>query len=152
VESLVDEYRYTQSDLVGASGIQVTMDKYTKPMLYVNFRNIPTNLNKDNVIYEYSTSTGVFSSITNITQIATGSGTIDYKIGVDLSGKPDGKINVVFRVRASDQSFQNIGTVGFMKIDTQTEIIINQPNTDLSTDKTITASVQDGSLYLYQTR
>lgn len=152
IEALGDEYRYAQSELAGAGGIQVTMDKYIKPILYANFRNIPTNLNKDNVIYEYSTSTGIFSPITNITQIGSASWTIDYKIGVDLTGKPDGKMNVVFRVRSADQSFQNIGTVGFMKIDTQVEIIINQPNTDLAIDKTITANVIDGLLYMYQTR
>ena len=152
LESVVNEFKYAQSELLGAGNIQVTMDKYTKPILYANFRNIPLSLNKDEVIYEYSTSTGIFSPITNITQIGVWSGTIDYKIGVDLLGKPDGKINVVFRVRASDQSFQNIGTVGFMKLDTQAEIIINQPNSELSIDKTITANAQDAQLYMFQTR
>lgn len=154
IEALGDEYRYAQSDLVGAGNIQVSMDKYSKPILYANFRNILNSLNKDNVTYEYSVNSGAYAPITDITQISNGSWTIDYRIWVDLSWISDGRTSVIFRVRWSDQSFQNIGTIVFTKLDTQVGIIINQPNTGLNPDKTITAIVTGGTgqLFIFLTR
>lgn len=154
IEALGDEYRYAQSDLAGAGNIQVSMDKYSKPMLYANFRNILNSLNKDNVTYEYSVNSGSFTPIADITQISSGSWTIDYHIWIDLSWISDGRTSVIFRVRWSDQSFQNIGTIVFTKLDTQVGIIINQPNTGLNPDKSITAYVTGGTgqLFMFLTR
>lgn len=55
LESIFDEFRYAQSDLIGAGGIVVAMENYTKPNLYVKFKNIPLTLSKDIVTYEYAT-------------------------------------------------------------------------------------------------
>ena len=70
---LNEELRYAQSDLTGASGIQVTMDKYTKPNLSFYLKNIPLNLAKESVTYQYATSTGNFINMNpeNLENIAT---------------------------------------------------------------------------------
>ncbi len=127
------------------------MENYSKPNLYAKFKNIPLNLSKDIVSYEYSTDGQNFTPITNITDISTTTGSIDYRMGVDLSGKPDGRITVTYRVRASNNTFQNIGTISFSKIDLATAITINMPSSDIESAKTITASAPTANLYMYQT-
>jgi hypothetical protein len=66
VVSLNDELRSAQGDLTGASGIQVTMDKYNRPILSFYLKNIPLNLSKEKVVYQYSVATGSFININPI--------------------------------------------------------------------------------------
>ena len=38
IDTLADEFRYTQSDLIGAGNIQLAMEKYIKPMLNIKLQ------------------------------------------------------------------------------------------------------------------
>ena len=151
LESLFDEYRYAQSSLVWAGWVVVAMEKYTKPSLYTLFSNIPTTLSKNLVTYEYSTNGTTYSPITDITDISTSTGSLKYRVWVDLSSVPDGLVTVNYRVRAANNTFQSIGTASYTKIDLATGITINMPNTDLSTSKVITADAPGTSLSMYIT-
>ncbi|MBP9812367.1 hypothetical protein KBC86_03220 [Candidatus Gracilibacteria bacterium] len=146
LESIFDEFRYAQSDLIGAGSIEVNMERYTKPNLYAIFKNIPLSLSKNSVTYEYSTDGITYTPISDITDTSTSTGSISYRMGVDLSAKPDGKITVIYRVRASNSTFQNIGTISFIKMDIVTGIIINMPNSDMANSKTITAEAPGSEL------
>lgn len=67
-------------------------------------------------------------------------------MSIDLSGKPDGRITVTYRVRATNDTFQNIGTISFVKMDIATGIVINMPNSDTASSKTITAEALGSEL------
>jgi hypothetical protein len=104
------------------------MDRYSSPNIYVNFKNIPLTLKKESVTYEYATDGKTFSPVTSITNISTGTSFLDYKVMVDLTGKPDGLTVLTFRVRATNQSFQTLGTVSFSKLDNIANIDIVMPS------------------------
>ncbi len=84
------------------------MDKYAKPNLYVFAKNISLALSKNDVTYEYSTDGISYAAITDITDISTSTGSISYRMGIDLTGKPDGKINLTYRIRATNNTFQSV--------------------------------------------
>ncbi len=147
-EALGDEYRYWQSDLSGTGNIQLSIEKYTRPELTLAVRSVPLNLSTNLVTYEYSTSTGIFIPITTITDISTGTSSLDYRMRIDLTNVPDGRVNVALRVRTGSTS-QNIGSVGFNKYETNLTITINQPNLDLADAKTITAFVDNAWVLSY---
>jgi hypothetical protein len=151
LQSLGDEFRYAQSELVWAGNIQVSMDKYASPDIFVNFKNIPLALKKESVTYEYATDGKTFSPVTSITNISTGTGFLDYKVMVDLTGKPDGLTVLTFRVRATNQSFQTLGTVRFNKLDNIANIEIAMPSADISTSKTISAYATGAQLSMFVT-
>lgn len=151
LEAIFDEFRYAQSDLAWAWGIQIGMERYSKPNLYIRLKNILPSLSKDNVTYEYSTDNKFFYPITDITNMSVWTGSLDYSVGIDLSGKPDGKITISLRVRGSGNAFQSIGTVSFVKMDIATGIAINMPNSDQANSKTITAEAPGATLTMYIT-
>jgi hypothetical protein len=69
-----------------------------------------------------------------------------------MSSAKDGKNTVTLRVKSGD-TYQNLGTVTFTKLDTLGTITINQPTTDIASSKTISASTDIGNiLYMFQTR
>ncbi len=149
LEALFDEFRFAQSDLFGTWNIQVSMERYSKPNLFALFRNIPNTLSKDSVIYEYSIDWQNFYPISDITDLSIWTWSFDYRMGIDLSGKPDGKLMISYRVRASNWSFKNIGTISFIKMDLSTGIMINMPSTDPSSSKMITAEAPGAELKMY---
>lgn len=89
--------------------------------------------------------------MTGITNISTGTGFLDYKVMVDLSGKPDGLTVLTFRVRATNQSFQTLGTVSFSKLDNIANIDIVMPSGEISSSKTISAYATGAQLSMYVT-
>lgn len=139
IEALGDEYRYAQSDLIGAGNITIAIEKYTKPNVMIQLKSIAPNLSKDTVEYQYSTDGKTFSGITDITDISSLTGSLDYKISLNISSVPDGKVNITLRVK-SGETYQNIGSVSLTKLDTVMSIIINQPNTETTTSKNISAT------------
>ena len=149
---LNDEFRYAQGDLTGAAGIQVTMDKYSKPNLSFYLKNIPLNLAKENVVYQYSFATGSFIDInsTNLNSISSATGSLAYQVNLDISSIPDGKVNLVLRVK-NGSVYQNIWTIGFVKNDTVYVININQPDIDNSVSKTISANTNSGWVLYFST-
>lgn len=152
IEALGDEFRYTQSDLAWIGNITLTMDKYQKPTLSIQTKNIPLNLSKDSVVYEYSVDAKTFSPVQLIEDISSNTWSLSYKISTDMSNVPDGKITVTYRIRSWSE-FQNIGTVTFTKLDSVMTITINQPNSDISQSKTITATTDSwAKLYMSQTK
>lgn len=151
LQSIGDEFRYAQSDLIGAWNIGVSMDRYSSPNIYVNFKNIPLTLKKESVTYEYATDGKTFSPVTSITNISTGTSFLDYKVMVDLTGKPDGLTVLTFRVRATNQSFQTLGTVSFSKLDNIANIDIVMPSGDIGTSKTISAYATGAQLSMFVT-
>lgn len=151
LEALFDEYRYSQSSLVWAGWVVVAMEKYTKPNLYTLFSNIPTNLSKNLVTYEYSTNGTTYMPITDITDISTSTWSLKYRVWVDLSGVPDGLVTVSYRVRAANNAFQSIWTVSYTKIDLAIGIAINMPGTEVATSKVITADAPGTTLSMYIT-
>lgn len=152
IEALGDEYRYAQSDLIGAGNITLKMNGYTTPNLSLSFSGIAPNLSKDLVEYQYSLSGSSFLPITSITDISTSTGSLQYRVTLNMSSAKDGKNTVTLRVKSGD-TYQNLGTVTFTKLDTLGTITINQPTTDIAPSKMISASTDIGNtLYMFQTR
>lgn len=149
LEALFDEFRYAQSDLAGAWNIQVSMERYAKPILYSTFKNIPISLSKESVTYQYSTDGQNFYPITDITDLSIWTWSLDYRMAVDLSGKPDGKITIIYRVQANDWSFQNLWTISFIKMDLSTGISIHMPSAEPSSSKMITADAPGAEVKMY---
>ncbi len=150
VDSLFQEYQYLQSDLQGIGDIQMSIERYLKPNFSVTFRNVPEQLTKENVNYEYAVDGKTFLPLTNMIPLSSASGNLSYRVTMDISTVPDGKVNFTFRIRNTSNAFQNIGTLSFMKADVTVGITIGQPNNELAASKTITATV-DGGWQLYMT-
>jgi hypothetical protein len=128
------------------------MNGYTAPNLSLSFSGIAPNLSKDLVEYQYSLSGSVFSPITSITDTSTSTGSLQYRVSLNMSNVRDGRITVTLRVKSGD-TYQNLGIVTFTKLDTIGTITINQPMTDIAPSKTISASTDIGAmLYMFQTR
>lgn len=152
IDSLYEEFKYAQSDLAWAWWIVVTMGGYSSPNLSINLKNIPLNLSKDSTQYQYSLDWINFFPILDLIDTSTSTGSYSYRANMNLTGVNDGRVNITLRV-VSGQSFQNIGTVWFNKIDITPSITITAPNSDIATSKTITATVSTGwILYLSLTR
>lgn len=152
IDALMNEYLYTQSDLIGAGNITLAMERYAKPNLSMQLKSIAPNLSKDMVDYQYSTDGKIFSGITDITDISASTGSLSYRVSLNLSSVPDGKVNITLRVK-SGETYQNIGSVSFSKIDSTMTITINQPNSDTATSKNISAATEAWNiLYMSQTR
>jgi len=152
IEALGDEYRYAQSDLVGAGNITLAMEKYAKPNLTIQLKSIAPNLSKDTVEYQYSTDGKKFSGITDIIDISSSTGFLNYRVNLNLSSVPDGKVSITLRIKSGD-TYQNIGTISFNKLDATVGITINQPASDIATSKTISATTEAWNvLYMSQTR
>jgi hypothetical protein len=141
IDALMNEYLYTQSDLIGAGNITLAMERYAKPNLSMQLKSIAPNLSKDMVDYQYSTDGKIFSGITDITDISASTGSLSYRVSLNLSSVPDGKVNITLRVK-SGETYQNIGSVSFSKIDSTMTITINQPNSDTATSKNISAATE----------
>lgn len=117
IEALGDQYRYAQSNLVGTGDMALSIDKYTKPNLTINIKNIPPALSKNTTEYQYSISGSTFNKITTITDLSTSTGSLQYRISLDLSSAKDGLVSISLRTK-SGSVYQNIGDISFTKLDT----------------------------------
>jgi|GEM_PF-6606141 len=117
------------------------MEKYAKPNLTIQLKSIAPNLSKDTVEYQYSTDGKKFSGITDIIDISSSTGFLNYRVNLNLSSVPDGKVSITLRIKSGD-TYQNIGTISFNKLDATVGITINQPASDIATSKTISATTE----------
>lgn len=151
IEALGDEYRTAQSDLVGVGNITMQMNWYTSPNLSLTLWGIAANLSKDTVEYQYALSGGVFNPITQITDLSTGTANLIYRVALNLTGVPDGRVSLTLRVK-SGGTVQNIGNVSFTKLETVSSIIIKNPTTEIATAKSISAIATGATLSAWLTR
>lgn len=152
IEALGDEFRYAQTELTGVWNMQLVMEKYNKPDLLFHIKNIPLNLPKDQVVYEYAIDGKTFLPLYGVVDVSNSTGSLSYRVGLNMTTVPDGKITLTLRVK-SKTSYQNIGALSFTKYDASMSININQPSTETSTSKTISATTETGNiLTMIQTR
>jgi len=151
VESLSEEHKYAQSELIWAWNIGIAIEQYTSPNLSIRLSNIVPNLSNNDVDYEYSTDGDTFYTITDLSDTSSWA-LLSYRASINMANIPDGRINITLRIR-SWETFQNIGTIVFNKYDTPIEIIINHPDSTISTSKNISASTNTGNtLHMHITR
>ncbi len=138
--ALSEEFQWAQSDIVWVGNTVIGLEWYTRPFLKFTLKNIPLSLDKWSVEYQYSSSGNIFLPIDvlSISNISTDTGSLAYRFSLDMTGISDGNITVTLRVKTGT-SFQNIGTIKFIKSDTTFSITVNQPDTLLSSSKILSA-------------
>lgn len=135
--NLYDEYRYIQWNINWTWAISLSIDSYLAPNLKVAIKNIPSNLTKNIVSYEYSVNSGSYTIITNLID-KSASGIINYLATLDLTNISDGSLNISFRTRTWAIT-QTIGSFEYTKIDNPTTITINNPDSTSTSEKFISA-------------
>lgn len=154
LDTLYNEYRYIQSELIWSENIQLSIDQYQKPYISFVINSIPLTLSTKSFAYQYSFDNINFTDLksSSLMNISTNTGSLSYRTKIDVSNISDWRIQIYLKVK-NKRTSQDIWSIIFFKSDVDYGISISEPDTSSASSKSIWATVTSwGNLFLSVTR